>query len=91
MTAAAGIDFGAHYQIDGWSPGIAWYLVGYVLVRDEDFDWTGIEEEDRSRVRAIMVGDDRVFVVDVDDLQLIGEEDVCRGCGQVGCGCEVWS
>lgn len=46
---------------------------------------------DLDRVRACMVGDDRVEIVDVDDLTLIGEEDFCRGCGQVGCGCEVWS
>ncbi len=49
------------------------------------------EVEDRQRVRAVMVGDDRVFEVDVEDLTLLGEEDFCRGCGQVGCGCEVWS
>jgi hypothetical protein len=85
------VDFDVHYTISGWSEGIAWYLLGYVMVRDEDFDWTGIAEEDRSRVRAVMVGDDRIFTADVDDLTVIGEEDFCRGCGQVGCGCEVWS
>jgi hypothetical protein len=85
------VDFDAHYTIGGWSEGIAWRLLGYVMVRDEDYDWSGIEEEDRSRVRAVMVGDDRIFTADVDDLTVIGEEDFCRGCGQVGCGCEVWS
>lgn len=87
---ATAVDFGAHYEVEG-SRGIAWYLLGYVKIRDEDYHWTGIEEDDRSRVRAVMVGDDRVEIIDVDDLRVIGEEDFCRGCGQVGCGCEVWS
>jgi hypothetical protein len=33
-----------------------------------------------------MVGDDRVHVVDVDDLTEISDEDYCPGCGQIGCG-----
>ena len=94
MTSGAesqALDMGAHYKVAGWGAGIAFYLLGYVMTRDEDYEWTGIEEEDRGRVRAVMVGDDRVFEVDVDDLEMIGEEDFCRGCGQIGCGCEVWS
>ena len=37
-------------------------------------------------VRAVMVGDDRVHLVDVDDLTVISDEDYCPGCGQTGCG-----
>jgi hypothetical protein len=43
------------------------------------------EVERGDMVRAVMVGDDRVHVVDVADLTEIGEEDYCPGCGQVGC------
>jgi hypothetical protein len=42
--------------------------------------------DDTSQVRAIMVGDDREHIVDVEDLKLIGEGDYCPGCGQIGCG-----
>jgi hypothetical protein len=33
-----------------------------------------------------MVGDDRDFLTDTDDLEPINEDDFCGGCGQVGCG-----
>ena len=44
------------------------------------------EVEDRTKVRAVMVGDDRTHIVDVDDLTEIADEDYCPGCGQIGCG-----
>jgi hypothetical protein len=84
------LDMDAHYTVDGFSPGISFYLLGYEMIRDEDYEWTGIEEENTSMVRAVMVGDDRVHLVDVDDLTVIPEDAFCRGCGQVGCGHEVW-
>lgn len=34
----------------------------------------------------VMVGDDKEYVVDSEDLEQINEEDFCHGCGQVGCG-----
>jgi hypothetical protein len=37
-------------------------------------------------VRAYMVGDDRVLLIDRDDLTPIDELDYCAGCGQIGCG-----
>jgi hypothetical protein len=43
------------------------------------------EVERTDMVRAVMVGDDREHIVDVDDLTEISEEDYCPGCGQVGC------
>jgi hypothetical protein len=78
------IDYDAHYTISGYD-GIAWYLLGPVMHRDEDYDWTGIETPDDQMVRAVMVGDDRVFEVDRDDLELLPEDDYCAVCGQVGC------
>ena len=41
--------------------------------------------EDRERVLCVMVGDDTVYTHDVEDLTVIGEEDFCHGCGQIGC------
>jgi hypothetical protein len=38
-----------------------------------------------SRVRAVMVGDDREHIVDIEDLTEIGDDDYCAGCGQTGC------
>ena len=83
------LDLAAHYRVSGYG-AIAWYLLGYVKVRDEDYWWSGCEYDDTDRVRAVMVGDDRVFEFGVDELEQIGETEFCRGCGQIGCGCEVW-
>lgn len=78
------IDFDLKYKVDG-SEGIAYYLLGYVTTRDEDYEWTGYEIEDRTKVRAVMVGDDHVWEVDVDDLTPIGDNEYCPECGQIGC------
>lgn len=43
------------------------------------------QTERRDMVRAVMVGDDRVHIVDVDDLTEISDDDYCPGCGQTGC------
>jgi hypothetical protein len=43
------------------------------------------EIEDRTRVVAIMIGDDREFTFDVEDVTPISEEEYCPGCGQIGC------
>ena len=48
------------------------------------------EIEDHSRVRAVMVGDDRVFTFDVDELEEIPEEAFCHECGQIGCTHDGW-
>jgi hypothetical protein len=44
------------------------------------------EEIDRTdMVRAVMVGDDREHLIDVDDLTPLPEDGYCRECGQTGC------
>lgn len=43
------------------------------------------EVEDRSRVRAVMVGDDHVWTFDVDDLEPLKQSEYCPECGQIGC------
>jgi len=86
MSNQTEIDFDAYYTVKGWSEGTAFYLLGPVMNRDEDYWWTGIEEPDENMVRAVMVGDDKVYRVYRDDLVLLDEEEFCHGCGQVGCG-----
>jgi hypothetical protein len=78
------MDKSVRYKVEGYR-GIAFYCIGYEVIRDEDYEWSGIETEDRSRVRMIMVGDDRVHVVDVEDCTPIKEDEYCPECGQIGC------
>jgi hypothetical protein len=84
-VAVMTLDLDSRYTVDGFSDGIAFYLLGPVMTRDEDYYWTGIEEAHETLVRVVMVGDDRVFEVDRDDLTKLGELDYCAECGQVGC------
>jgi hypothetical protein len=83
-ASQTGLDFDARYKVHGYG-GVAFYLLGYVTTRDEDYEWTGLEDVDASQVRAVMVGDDYVHIVDVDDLTVIAEDDYCAECGQIGC------
>ena len=43
------------------------------------------------QVDAVMIGDDRVFHVYVDDLELIDDESYCRDCGQIGCTANTYA
>ena len=79
------LDMDARYRVAGYD-GIAFRLLGYKETRTEEFEWTGEPEIDTDYVRAVMVGDDHVYVVDVDDLTPLEEGDYCPGCGQIGCG-----
>lgn len=72
------IDFDKRYRVDAW-PGIAFWLKGWIadadgLVETHDF------------VRAVMVGDNKEHIIDVDDLTPINDNDYCSCCGQIGCG-----
>jgi hypothetical protein len=50
---------------------------------DGDGEWI---DGDGSRLRLVMVGDDREFVVDADEIEPLAEDDFCSDCGQIGCG-----
>jgi hypothetical protein len=89
------LDLDGRYAVAGHD-GIAFWLKDYVrtLAVDEDGEpiigWLGDCEDaydvDTSMVIAVMVGDDREHVVDVDDLTPLEEDAYCAGCGQLGCG-----
>ena len=81
------LDFDARYMVDGYG-GIAFYLTGYVQVRDrdEDGEWDGELVDDPDWVVAVMVGDDRPHTVEVDSLTKLAADAYCNECGQIGCG-----
>jgi hypothetical protein len=73
------------YTADGWAQGIAWHVLGWETEPDSDTEWSG-EEPRTGRVVAVMVGDDRRFTFETDDLHALEREDYCGSCGQIGCG-----
>ena len=77
-----GFDLEATYRVEGWR-GIAFWLWGAETEPDEDTEWSGYEVV-TGRVVVSMVGDDRRYVVDLDDLTLLEDGEWCPGCGQIG-------
>jgi hypothetical protein len=67
--------------------GVAWHVYGWETEPTEDTEWSGYEER-TGKVVCVMVGDDRRFTFDPDDLTPLDEDDYCRGCGQIGCTAE---
>jgi len=72
-------------RVKGWG-GVAFNILGPVqeLRWDEDEDEWNLDH-DEDKVRVVMVGDDKVHIVDKDDCTEIPEEDYCHVCGQIGC------
>jgi hypothetical protein len=77
-------DPGDRFRVDGY-PGVAFYVHDRERAATEDTWWDGIEEE-TGRVLMVIVGDDRTFAVEPDDLTPLEREDYCSECGQIGCG-----
>jgi hypothetical protein len=78
---------------DGWDgaytvadePGIAWRVFGWEVEYTEDTEWDGIMLR-TGRLVCVMVGDDRPYLYDPDELTPLDRVDYCGECGQVGCG-----
>ena len=66
--------------------GVAFRVIGPETVPDEDTEWSGYENP-TGRVVLHMVGDDRHFSFDPEDLIALSDEEFCGGCGQIGCRC----
>ena len=71
------------YKVEGYG-GIAWSVFGWQTEPDEDPDWTGIENRP-GRIICRMIGDDRFFDFDPDDVTAIEDDEYCHECGQIGC------
>lgn len=71
------------YAVRGYR-GIAFYVLGWETEPDEDTEWSGYEVR-TGRVVVVMVGDDRRFAVDLEDVTALDDLAYCAECGQVGC------
>ena len=72
------------YRVKGYG-GVAWYVWGWETQPDEDTEWSGYEPR-TGKVVATMVGDDRKFTFDPDEVTPLAREEYCGVCGQIGCG-----
>ena len=72
------------YTVAGYR-GIAWHAYGWETQPTEDTEWDGIEER-TGLVVCVMVGDDRRFTFEPEELTPLRDDDYCGTCGQIGCG-----
>lgn len=92
------LDYDARYTVDGYN-GVAFYIYGYKQVYEpditifEDEDGNEYQEEigegnwvdDKETLLMVMVGDNKKWEVDPEDITKISDDDYCLVCGQVGC------
>jgi hypothetical protein len=71
-------------RVKGWR-GVAFNILGPAQEVRQDEDGSEYLDDDEDQVRVVMVGDDKVHIVDKDDCTEIPEEDYCHECGQIGC------
>ena len=64
--------------------GIAWRILGWEIVPDEDTEWSGYGTR-TGNLLAVMVGDDRRWIMDPSDVAALPEDGYCRECGQTDC------
>ena len=77
-----------HFDADAYSVdyygGIAWYVLGWETESDEDTEWSGYMQR-TGNVVAVMIGDNRRFSIDPEEIHPIKAEEYCSVCGQIGC------
>ena len=71
------------YRVNGYS-GIAWYVRGWETEPDDDTEWSGYENR-TGKLVCTMVGDDRKFTFDPDEISPLKPSEFCHECGQIGC------
>ncbi len=75
------------YSVESY-PGIAWRVFGWEIERGKWADDDGEEmdiERRTGKLICVMIGDDRRFSFDPEDIKEIKREEYCGVCGQIGC------
>ena len=84
----SGIAFRFHSWPMVWDPYLS------LMQDDEGNEWEEdcgdgewVEQLDGDKANFCMVGDDKVFTHDINDLTPLEDDDYCHSCGQIGCHC----
>lgn len=82
---------GVAFRLVGWATGVSEEAYDLDCADDHEHDeWCYLYSEPEiyerdDMVRAVMVGDDREHLVDVDDLSPLDRDGYCLECGQTSC------
>ncbi len=60
--------------------------VSWAITQGKVAAWIVEDQSEVQQVKIRMVGDDRDFLVDRSEVEVIEEDAFCGGCGQIGCG-----
>jgi hypothetical protein len=60
--------------------------VKWTTTRAKVAAWVVEDQSEVQQVKIRMIGDDREFFVDRDEVEIVGEDDFCGTCGGIGCG-----
>lgn len=71
------------YRVSGHG-GVAFVVIGWETEPNDDTEQSGYENR-TGRLICVMVGDDRRWAFDPEDVTPIDEDDYCHECGQIGC------
>jgi hypothetical protein len=69
------------YKVDGYG-GVAWRVLGPATTTVYEGDALVCNDDECDH----MLGDDREFTFDVEDLTALDRDEFCGECGQIGCG-----
>ncbi len=80
---------GIAFWVDDWARSLEEQYVEYIESDDSGevfFGWEEVEVISNSVVECYMVGDDKMYKFDIDELTAVNVNDFCYSCGQIGCG-----
>lgn len=79
------LDFSCAYKVEGYE-GVAWLLIchpRYIVDDDDNCNFGAFANTER--VVAHMIGDNREFEFEIDEITPISEDEYCSQCGQMRC------
>lgn len=83
-----GVALRIHGWVKTWEPytGLTTDEDGTEFEEEIPGEGEWVDDVAGGRVLVIMVGDDRKYTVDLEDLEPIEDHEYCHECGQIGCG-----
>lgn len=78
---------GVAFWLDDWAKEVKEEMFSFIddETGEVNWGWDEVEVVSDSMVECYMIGDNRKFIVDIQDLTKIDINDFCGSCGQIGC------
>jgi hypothetical protein len=60
-----------------------------IFYLNDDDDWEEVDYNSDNEITSAffhMVGDDTDYLIEIEDIEILDDDEFCGGCGQIGCG-----